>query len=202
MTLVETLVAATLTLLVLGLVFGYLIPASKVAYRYQLRSQMQQTALVVFDKIAQSAASTSPGGLSWSRTEIQALAFNAHDELQPGNAVLRWTDDFQVFWWNPAQEVLQNMEWPYASGQATTDESTVIRAKRLDPFRLREVITLYGSDRNRILARNVSNFSVQHDGPEGALIQPVKVTLSLSQSLSNQKIQVDQSFTFRVSSQQ
>lgn len=213
-TLVEVLVASALLLLLLGLTFGYLVPALRGAGRVRVLSQLQQTSAVVFSKIQAAASTTAPGGLSWSSggavepapgAGLMALGFNPVDELQGVNALLRWTAKFELFWWDREAGLLRQRSWPPGPPSAVEAEATVVRAKRLGAERLAEVV---GADApSLILARGVTDFRVTQRGDdEGELIQPITVSLTLvepgREKSAEGAVTLTQRLVFRVESQQ
>ena len=195
-TLVEVMVGATLFLLVTALTFGYLIPATKAANRARVKSHLQQTATVVLAKIREAVSTTSPSGFSWSTEPPVAVAFNPVEELQPSNGLLRWSANYLVFWWEESAETLWTAEFT-----GTTDsEASILKAKRLSPQRLRDVIGPIS--KRRTLARGVTRFSVNHAGGDTALIQPVLVEVTLHQPGFSDSPVVDRTLTFRLVNQQ
>jgi hypothetical protein len=127
---------------------------------------------------------------------VPALAFNAVESLQSSNGILRWSPVYQLFWWDSNSETI----WTARFEATLPDESTVLRAKRMTPERLREVVA--SSTLNRALARGVTAFTVSHGGDEGSLIQPVTVTLTMEESGFSNSPVVDRSLTFRMVNQQ
>lgn len=202
-TLVELLVGATLLVLVFVLTFGYLIPATKAAYRYRTRSHLHQLAVVVLARLEEAAGTTAPGGLSWSESDPVALGFNPVDRVQAGNAALLWTNRFELFWWDQSAQALKHTNWPPGPPTQEAGESSILKAKRLSRSRIRE-ITL-NAPQSRVLAEGVTGFSVTHAGDESTLIQPVKVSIEITETgprEAQDKQVVRQSLTFRVVNQQ
>ncbi len=201
-TLTEMLISAFLFLLAIGLAFGYLIPALKIAGRHREQSHMQQTALVALNKIEQAASTTAPGGFSWSETAPVALAFNPVGELQASNGILQWTNHYKVFWWDESRQLLLHRTWPPGPPAASTAETTIIRAKRLAPGRLAELTT--PGNGTAQLAENVVGFSIEQRGKDGNLGQPIKVSLKLgrAQTTNSKWDQFTQTLTFRLVNQQ
>ena len=70
----------------------------------------------------------------------------------------------------------------------------------MTPDRLREVVA--ASTLNRAMAKGVTAFTVSHGGDEGALIQPVTVTLTIQEPGFSDSPVVDRSLTFRMVNQQ
>ncbi len=204
-TLTEILVAATLLLLALGLAFGYLIPAARAAGRLRIRSHLQQTAVVALRDITSGATTTSPRGFSWaSGPGTVALAFNPVDGIQTADAALRWSEVYDITWWRQSDHTLRKRRWPPGPPNPTDLERTVIKAKRLSPERLAEIVSVDAEE--RILARGVKDFKVSHPGLEGVFIQPVTVELTLVEEGLEEETQgvdsVTQKVVFRVENQQ
>lgn len=178
-TLVELLVAFALFLVVITLTFGYLIPAGKAAYRFRERSHLQQSAVIALSKISAAAATTSPGGFSWSDGEdgVVAVGFNPWRELQAANGLLRWEDSYELFWWDQGKHQLRQRRWPPGPPAPTPDESTLVRPKRLLPARLAEVVET--TSPALTLAYGVTDFSVVQQGADGELVQPVVISITL-----------------------
>jgi type II secretory pathway pseudopilin PulG len=203
-TLVELLIACTLLLLALTLAFGYLIPATRAAYRFRTRSHLQQSAVVVMSKIAQAASTTAPGGFGWSSgPDLVALSFNPLDDLQGVNAVLRWSEVFDLFWWSRADHTLRQRRWPPGPPLPQGPESGIVRAKRLTAARLAAVTGDPGGS-SRILARGVTDFRIRGGGTGGELIQPVHLSITLveegRENDAQGAISVTHTLTFRLES--
>jgi type II secretory pathway pseudopilin PulG len=202
-TLLEVLVGGSLGLLALALTFGYLIPAFKAADRFRIRSQLQQSAQVVLEKVTQAASTTAPGGFSWSKSDPTAVAFNPTGTLQPANGILTWESYYQVFWWDPEEKTVHQRKWPPGEPAIRTDEESLIRAKRLTPERLLEVTSVPGP--HITLAHGVVEFAVSHPGTDAALIQPVTIKLKVRESGRDDRTEaeeLEQSITFRLVNQQ
>lgn len=203
-TLVELMVAAALTALIVTLAFGYLLPATRAASRVRLRGQLQQTAAVALNQITEAASKTSPGGFSWSIDgTVTGVAFNPLDDIQAANAAQRWSPSFTLFWWNATEAALRSKVWPPGSPVPTADEVSVTRAKRLWPSRLDEVAL--APEPSRVLARGVTGFKVKKQGGEGELIQPISIDLTLAEEVDGKPVdgglQVSQRIVFRVENQ-
>ena len=201
-TLLEIMVGSTLFLLVLGLSFGYLIPATKAAYQSRVRSHLQQTATVVLSKIRQAAATTSPSGLSWSTQDPVALGFNPTDKLQAANAVLQWSTNYLLFWWEPEAQTLWSADWPKEGVAPTPPELSLHRAKRLFPERLAEVVSSIPDGSRRAMAKDVSKFTVQHQGNDEALVQPLTISIELREPNRPERPAISRSLTLRLVNQQ
>ncbi len=206
-TLLEVLVASSLLLLVLALTFGYLVPALRGAARVRVLGQLQQTSGVVLSKIGLAASTTAPGGFSWSSEPqgLMALGFNPVDDLQGVNALLRWTEEFDLFWWDRDESVLRQRTWPPGPPTPGEGETGIVRAKRLSASRLAEVVAADAP--SLILARGVTDFSVtQRGGEDGELVQPITVRLTLVEPGRETSVQgavtLTQQLVFRVESQQ
>lgn len=203
-TLTEVMVASSLLLLALGLALGYLLPAVRAAGRLRARSHLQQSAVVALREIAAGAATTSPRGFSWSFAPTVALAFNPVDEVQLADAALRWSDHYDIIWWSQSDHTLRKRRWPPGPPSPSELEGTSIRAKRLSPERIAEILS--GEPQGRILARGVKRFKLSHGGTEGALIQPITVELSLveegREGDAEGAVEVIQKVVFRVENQQ
>ncbi len=176
-TLPEILVAGVLALLVLGLGFGYLVPSLRAAAKFRERSHLQQQAQVIVAKIQQAAQQTSPAGFSWSEEPSVAMAFNPAEDLQVLHGVVIWSQRYEFFWRNPEDRTLRNLRWPLGEGVLSGDEHLPVRAKRLSPLRLVEIISELES--SKVLSSDVRNLSLDQQGTEGELRLPVFVTLEL-----------------------
>lgn len=201
-TLLEVLVGSTLFLLLLALAFGYLIPATKAAYQLRLRSHVQQTATVVLAKIRQAAATTAPGGFSWSDQSPVALAFNPVDKLQPANSVLLWAPSYVLYWWDEPAQTLWSGEWPNQGLPPSPAEISITRAKRLPSQRLGEVVASLPEGARRQMATGVHKFSVQHQGDQEAFVQPLIISIELRESARTDQPVIGRSLTLRLVNQQ
>lgn len=190
LTLIEVMVAAALTLLMLGLVYAYLVPSIGSAYKLQQRSHLQQNAVIALARIESAATETSPGGFSWTE---KACGFNEAGELDPGTGFLSWSDRFELFWWDTSDLTLRWKEWPPGPPAASADELSILSPKRLQPDRLTEVVEAVAP--NKILATGVKLFKVSHQGAD-ALEQPVEIELVLQEA--DETLTVDQRLTFRM----
>lgn len=173
----EILVASGLFLLVLALAFGYLIPASKSAYKMQIRSHLQQATIMALDKIRASASLTSVGGFSIAAQPSTVVAFNPAEDIQAANGLLTWAPFYDVYWLDPSDHTLRQRRWPPGDPVSEEGETSIVRAKRLDPARL--LLIADSAQPNRILARDVSLFEVAHHGTD-AVVQPIEITLEIT----------------------
>ena len=117
---------------------------------------------------------------------------------------MRWSEVYDLVWWRKSDHTLLKRRWPPGPPIPTEIERSIIKAKRLSPERLTEIL---GSDSpGRVLARGVKEFKLSHAGTEGSFIQPVTVELTLTEEGREDEPsgveRVTQKAVFRVESQQ
>lgn len=180
-TLLEVLVAGVLALLLLGLAVGYLFPSLRAAAKFRERSHLQQQAQVIVAKIQQAAQRTSPAGFSWSEEPQRVVAFNPAEDLQVLHGVVIWSQRYDLFWWDPDQRALKTEHWPPGTGILSGDEHLPVRAKRLEPLRLNQIVS--DLEAAKVLSWEVRNFDIEQQGTEGELRLPVFLTLELGREV-------------------
>ncbi len=178
MTLIEVLVAGTLGLVLLGLLFGLLVPSLRVSDRSRVGGELRQSASVIMHKLQNLAARSSPEGFSWKSSSATVVGFNLVDRLQ-NDGELIWRRDYEMVWWDDnAQTLLHGVYAP-----TDTLLQNPARPKRLDPTTLAGVVS--GLTDPEVWARGVTRFTMEHGGGPEDLRQPVVFTLELEQESSD-----------------
>ena len=118
-TLVELLVAATLSILLLGMMFAFLVPTMRASVRGSSRVEMQQQAVVALSRMAEDLEATAPAGIAIYAPD--AMPANAADLPQLG---ANWTPLLMVK--DPVDMSIVRLNNVNASGQQVWDTHAVI----------------------------------------------------------------------------
>ena len=178
--LLETVLAAALLLLLLGLLFTIVLPTYKAARRGQNQSDLCQMAALALQSILTRVEEAPATGLSlWNDP---APGVSAALSVQPlvgqsdqGHAI--W--DSQVHLFVHSGQRLHAMTYPPVAGGASDLPSTG-RPFRWDPAQLGQLLTARNGT-ERLLASAVKDFQVSGLSPAG-LRPPLEVTLRLERA--------------------
>ena len=176
--LMEVLLALSLTSLVLVVAFRLATQFLRLYRTESLKTDLQQSVLISLSRLASDLQQTVPSGVSVSESTPVALAVNpfvvqAGGQVVDGSGRLTWDDRFFVVAWLPGVDELVRFE--HRPGVAPY--LTPVRAKKLPPANLRDVITNSLPARRQVLARQVVSFAIEPVGCELELRQPLKFTL-------------------------
>jgi type II secretory pathway pseudopilin PulG len=184
-TLFEVIVFIALTLVLLGLAAGFLVPALRLSSRASLKIEMQQQAVAALSRLSREAQLTSVGGLTLRTTSPPvALAINPLKEVQADGTMI-WDTRFIVYFCEGGR--LVRRQWPPGPPEQTPDESMEGRAKRLSGERLLQVVepllsstspTPAALDYN-VVATGVTEFSIEAGGDDAEVRQPIQFRLTL-----------------------
>jgi hypothetical protein len=110
-TLIETLLSATLVLLVFGLGSHFLIPLMKMQVKGSERAELQQRCTIAVEELRHDLALTSAGGVSLVQSsEELLLGIHPLDNLaQDGTLV--WCDTLIVYSWKRSDRVWRRSTW-------------------------------------------------------------------------------------------
>lgn len=181
-TLLEVLVAAVLTLLVMGVAFGYLVPAWRASARIQTRVELQQSAVVALDRLTAELKTSAPGGVTLSDGVPRILAINPVEKVQ-GNGLVVWKSSYILYVFEGDR--LERIEWPPGGPAASPSQQLPTRAKRLPRSQL-VAIASAGDVARRQVAGDVVDFSWTHPGSPDVFTQPLTFRLELSRATSAQ----------------
>lgn len=190
LTLLEVLVTAALLTLVVTLGLNFLLPVMRGATRGTLRVEMQQQATMALTLLSNDLRRTSVSGLSLRSSPEPVVAaacpVSSPDlrtglppPMQPDGTVV-WSDFFLLYSWSSSTGKLTRREWPPGPPLATPMELSILRARRLSPERLAEVVSV-PNPTERVLATGVVSFEIlpAPGGSDTLVVQPVRFRLVL-----------------------
>jgi hypothetical protein len=182
--LLETVFVVGLTLLVLTLAFRFVNQFLRVARLETLKSDMQQSVFISLGRVATDCSLTIPNGISVRESAPLTVAFNpytllANDAVVDGSGVVTWSDRYAVYSWDQASREFRRFEWTPSDPTEVAAHTGPVRAKRLPPALLLDLVTnRVPADVSR-LARGVTLFRIEPSGGETLLRQPLRFTLEV-----------------------
>lgn len=174
-TLLELVVASTLLLLLLGLAFSFLVPALRYSRTGMVESEIQQAATLSMRRIVGDLEDANAAGISWQSEPTVLSVHRVVDANDKGRKV--YAGELVVYLWDKDRKLLLRRTWP-------PEPPSLPAAPTTDaPFRVDSVgLGLLAAERDgkeRILARYVEEFSLQHAGVDDHIGQPLTVRLLL-----------------------
>lgn len=182
LTLFEILVAASLLLVVLGVMVSVLVPALRASVKGSNQSELQQLAAVTLDRLLGDLERTPPTGtmLPDGGSPV-VLGLHPLAGVAPDGSQL-WNEEIVVYHWDEAAGTITRETWPPQPpvlGRAVSNAG----ATRFPADELRRIAAETGGT-ERILARYVTNFAVSGSGPGPGLVQPLTLQLELQREQS------------------
>lgn len=182
--LLETIFVVGLTLLVLTLAFRFVNQFLRIARLETLKSDMQQSVFISLGRIATDCSQTIPNGVSLRETSPLCVAFNAYtvlpnDAVVDGSGIVTWSDLYAVYYWEPSTREFRRFEWTPTDPAEVAGHTGPVRAKRLPPPLLLDLVTNRVPANVSRLARQVSLFQVEPSGGETMVRQPLRFTLEV-----------------------
>jgi type II secretory pathway pseudopilin PulG len=182
-TLLEVLIAAGLSFLLLGLIVTFLIPVLRYSGRGALRVELQQQVRVGLQRILEDLQRSTASGVSLLESDGQggpvALGIVRLEELT-AEAEQVWETQVVVYCWQPDTGRLIRKTWPPAPPASLNPGLDPGKPTRLEPAELR----LIAEEKNGTevsVARDIALFEVSHAG-SGASLQPPLVLKLVGQA--------------------
>lgn len=169
MTLIELLVAFTLSVLLLGLMFKFLIPALKISSRTTQRAESQQRATLALRNIVSEIEQTNLFGVSFL-PDSTVIAVHPIVEVSQ-NSQRIYADHVVVYQYDQARGVIERSEWRDGA------DPGIDSARKLSVDELMAVESFL--QRKRIVARDVEEFSLRHSGVDDLVRLPLVARLKM-----------------------
>jgi len=189
-TLMEILVAAGLLgLLLLGFLL-FLLPTLKVMGRASAQTEVQQQALLAFERIdreLRTSGSTAVGVFSQSLVGAGQWPGLCLTPLQgvDGQGQPNWAPRMLAFWWDSSEQRLMVKTWPPKNPPSFAQEPVLSRPARLTAIEFHDLVHgLNGSERR--LASGVTAFDVVHGGTGSALVAPLTLQIELQRQVGHE----------------
>ncbi|MBI3927350.1 MAG: type II secretion system protein [Armatimonadetes bacterium] len=199
LSLIEVLVAAALSLMLLGLFWTFLVPAFGYYVRGAARAELQQSALVAGEKVVADLRRSAPGGISIRSAGTDSPTVLAVHPLETVTAdgTQVWSDQLTIYFWWASDGRLWAKKWPPGPPEAGFSVQSD-KPIRVDEATLLEV----AQERNgteTMLAENVARFEVVDAAPEPGISRPVTLTLEFEKETSSgpQRLTVSQDVFLR-----
>lgn len=144
------------------------------------KTDMQQSVLISLSRLATDCSLTVPNGISIKESSPVTVAFNPYvirpdGSVIDGSGLVSWDDRFIVYTWHPTSGDFLRFE--HRPGVAPY--TTPVRAKKLPPNLLQDIVLNHLPPKPQRLAREVSLFQIQPAGCETLVRQPLKFTLEV-----------------------
>ncbi len=176
-TLFEVVVAASLTLILFGMLFSVLAPALHSSGREAVQVELQQIGFLASEKLIKDLERSAPTALVFqipaNPTEPAAVGIQAIRDVSAEGTQL-WEDHLVVYSWDRGQGQLIRKVWPPFPPDLLKPLPTN-QPTSLTPAELWQIATTPNGT-ERVLAGNVVDFGVT---PNGTAIQPVRLHLIL-----------------------
>ena len=161
-TLVEMLVAFTLTVLLFGLLFQFLVPALKISSRTTVRAETQQQATLALRTMTSEIEETSLLGVSFSE-DSSVLAVHPVEKVTQNNQ-RTYADHVVVYLYDQENGQIWRHTW-----KKSADDPSIESPRRLSDEELASVQS-HLQPGGRRLVKDVAEFEFGHSGV-GNLIQ-------------------------------
>ncbi|MCA9790334.1 MAG: prepilin-type N-terminal cleavage/methylation domain-containing protein [Candidatus Eremiobacteraeota bacterium] len=171
-TLIEVLVASTLTLLLIGLCFSFLIPALRHSRHGAVQAELQQMATLSMRKLVDDIEKTNYSGISLCQDPVVLAIHPLVDVTPAGRRV--YADELVVYFYDSANQVLKRRTWP-PEPPAGIPVPGSEAALRLTGDQLK--MFPGASSRARSMANSLVEFEITHAGTAGFLQLPLKVRM-------------------------
>jgi type II secretory pathway pseudopilin PulG len=169
-TLIELIVGFTLTVLLVGLLFQFLVPALKISKRTTLRAEVQQQAILALREIVNEMEQTSLYGISFSE-DAHTVAVHPIVEVTR-NSQRVYADHLIIYKFDPVAGTIHRGTW--RDGPDPSIESP----RKLSQDELANVEPFYINS-GRTVVREVEEFSLTHSGTGNLLQLPLLARMKM-----------------------
>lgn len=165
--------AIALSLLLLGLMYQFLVPALKISNRTSLRAEVQQQATLALRNMVSEIEQSTLFGTSFS-ADGRVVAVHVIEEVTQ-NSDRVYADHLVVYQYDPVNKEIRRGLWRKG------DEPTRDSPRKLSPDEMANIqANIVGPE--RVVVRRVKDFTFSHSG-SGELIQlPLIAHLSMDES--------------------
>ena len=180
--LLEIVVVCVLLSMVMLLGVRFLVPTLRISAKGTLRVQMQQTAVTALNKLVADYEASSPAGIGTRSGAPVAVSICKLDRVQ-GDGTDVWSNHFIIYYCDIPTRQLRRREWPPGEPPATTEETSILKARRLLPDRIAAIVA-EPAPVQTILAVDVESFRILHPpgGDDNELVQPLRFQLTLKRN--------------------
>lgn len=169
-TLVELMVGFTLTVLLFGLMFQFLIPALKISARTTERAETQQQAVLALRNLVREIETTSVLGVSLSADRSTVVIHPVATVTQHNDRV--YADRLVVYRFESEKNQILRYEW---KGE---DDPPIDTPRKLSIEEMAELETRFVGE-GRVLVKGVESFAFSHSGTGELLAQPFTAHLRM-----------------------
>lgn len=188
--LLEVLLGAALTLILLTIMFRILIPLARGTVQTTHRSELQQFGSVALDRITQNLLNSAAAGVSLRQRPTEAiptvLAVQEIADLSSGGVQI-WSDHLELIYHDAGQRKLFTRRWPPTPPDLGWVPET-LRATRVPEADLLG-LAVPGSS-TRMLSDWVDELQITGFSPEGIYTPPLGLRIKLSRDLNSQQKEV------------
>ena len=189
-TLMEILVATFLLGLLLVGFLLFLLPTLKVMGRASAQTEVQQQALLAFERIERelrTSGSTAVGVFSQSLVGAGQWPGLYLTPLQgvDGQGQPNWAPRLLAFWWNPTDQRLMMKTWPPKTPASFAQEPILSRPAHLSTTDFHDLINSTTATERRLASGGVA-FDVIHAGASSALVAPLTLQIELERQVGHE----------------
>lgn len=166
----ELLVGFTLTALLFGLMFQFLIPALKISTRTTERAETQQQAVIALRNIVREVETTSMLGITLAPDGSTVVVHPVVMVTQNSERV--YADHLVVYRFEKEKNQVHRYLW------RASDDPSIDTPRKLSAEELTQLETHF-VDEGRVLIKGVESFEFGHSGTGELLMQPFKVHLKM-----------------------
>lgn len=185
-TLAEVMVTATLSLVLLGLVWSFLVPTFRAYARASARVEMQEQAALVITRMVADLQLCVPAGVGVLSGGPVVLSLQPAVGLNASGQTV-WDDHLVVYSWTAPSGTVNRRGWP-PSPPALALLLSSGNPCRPSPAQLTQLASQPGAAA-ATLASQVKSLQLAHTGVGAAVKPPLKITIVLERAVSSQDVE-------------
>ncbi|MBI3928495.1 MAG: prepilin-type N-terminal cleavage/methylation domain-containing protein [Armatimonadetes bacterium] len=178
-TLLEVLVAATLSLLVLLVAYQLLVPSTRLAIQGASRTEVQQRCALILGRLVEDLQTSSAAGISYQNStgpdEPAVIAIQPLEEVTSDPRTL-YSRQLRTWTWTSADRTLRCHHWSEEPPGIVLEE---VFPNRLDSAALRLLTGLPAAAQTRTVIRDVVELSLSSPAGGGNIGRPLTLRLAL-----------------------
>ncbi|MGE0487655.1 MAG: hypothetical protein AB7S38_00420 [Vulcanimicrobiota bacterium] len=176
----EVLVAGTITLLLLGLITQFLIPAMRYSAEGNMKVDLQQRAILAINRLVSDLQRTNATGVTLALTSPVTVGIVRIEKIG-SDGFPSWDDEMQVYWYDDVRKELHWETYP-PTPPSVPVTFTSARPAIITPSDLQSIAIQTGGSEHT-LARDVTSFSVEDADPDPGIKGLLRIDLTLEKEI-------------------